>query len=212
LATWNRIIDTFNIDLVLDVGANRGQFARELRAAGYAKKIISFEPLASAYKELARAAAYDRQWETKNCAIGDFNGQIEINIAGNSFSSSIRPMLPSHLEALPVSAYVAREQVPISTLDTIFEQLNIDSNSIFLKIDTQGFEKNVLDGAQKSLQRIATLQLEMSLVQLYDGETLFVEMYQLLYGMGYRLVSIMEGFTNRETAQLLQVDGLFHRY
>ena len=84
----------FGIDLVLDVGANTGQFAAEIREYGYGGRIFSFEPLTQAHNMLLRASADDPLWEIySRCAVGDHDGEVEINIAGNSESSSILPML-----------------------------------------------------------------------------------------------------------------------
>jgi FkbM family methyltransferase len=212
LQTWARVLKLFDIGLVFDVGANTGQFAKHLRGVGYRGKIMSFEPLKSAYCQLAAYAARDPQWEVRNCAIGSADGSIDINIAGNSYSSSILDMLPAHRAAAPASKYVGKEQVPLRKLDTVLEELATPIERAFLKIDTQGYERHVLDGAERSLACIDTIQLEMSLVPLYDGEALFTDAYQRLFDAGYRPVSIMECFANQETGQLLQVDGIFHRY
>src|SRR5262245_45187471 len=91
---------TFDIDLVLDVGANEGQFAFELRRSGYTGKIVSFEPLSEAHVKLLQASDGDTKWDAySRCALGDHNGEVELNIAGNSLSSSILPMLESHRSA-----------------------------------------------------------------------------------------------------------------
>ncbi len=111
-------IETFNIDLVLDIGANTGQFVSELRLIGYKHRVVSFEPLSDAYKELTQQAKGDSQWLVHpRSAIGDFDGEIEINIAGNSVSSSVLPMLDSHSLAAADSVYLAKEKVPIELLE-----------------------------------------------------------------------------------------------
>jgi hypothetical protein len=81
-----------------------------------------------------------------------------------------------------------------------------------MKIDTQGYESRVLQGAQGSLARIDTVQMELSLVPLYEGELLFQEMWELLRAKGYTLVAIESGFSAPASGQLLQVDGIFHRF
>ncbi|HEU5260780.1 MAG TPA: FkbM family methyltransferase [Gemmatimonadales bacterium] len=196
---------------MLDVGANTGQYGKELRAIGYKGRIVSFEPLTSAYKELLKTANSDGSWIALRFALGDAEGKAVLNIAGNSMSSSILDMLPSHAKSAPESQYVGREQVEVRTLDSVFDTICSQEQSILLKIDTQGFEKHVLDGAERSLRFINTIQLEMSLIPLYQGELLFPELSQLLYQKGYRLASIEPVFADRETGQLLQIDGIFHR-
>ena len=87
-------LQKFEINLILDVGANQGQFASEIRQCGYAGRIVSFEPLSKAHDKLIQASDGDTKWEVyPRCALGDHNGEVEINIAGNSESSSILPML-----------------------------------------------------------------------------------------------------------------------
>lgn len=207
-----KLFDSFGINVVLDVGANVGIYAKELRGAGYKGRIVSFEPLSSAYSQLLKNKKADVSWEAFNMALGDKEGETTINIAGNSYSSSILGMLPAHLQSAPESKYVGQEQVKLSTLDSIFDSLRVEGQNVCLKIDTQGFEENVLKGAEKSLRFINTIQLEMSLTPLYNGELLFPEMYALLSAKGYQLVGVELGFEDPLTGRQLQIDGIFHRF
>ena len=140
-----------NIKTVLDVGANAGQYSYELRKAGYRGRIISFEPLSGAYQRLRLNAEHDKNWQTFNFALGDTNGTTSINISRHSPSSSLLPMTSLHNEAAPGSEYMSEEEIEIKTLDTIFDTLRISGENVFLKVDTQGYEKKVLDGAINSL-------------------------------------------------------------
>ena len=143
--------------------------------------------------------------------IGDTDEMREINIAGNSYSSSLLDMLPSHVKSAPKSKYIGKEVIDIRKLDSLFENLCSATKNIYMKIDTQGFERRVLKGAENSLAHIDTVQMEMSLVPLYDGELLFNELYSLMNSKGYVLLSIENGFSDPISNQLLQVDGIFHR-
>ncbi|MEW6325089.1 MAG: FkbM family methyltransferase [Nitrospirota bacterium] len=210
LARRARLLTAYNIDLVLDVGANTGQYGRELRAIGYRGRIVSFEPLRAAYDELARAAKADGAWTAVHAAVGDRDGTAELNIAGNSQSSSLLEMLPLHLRSAPESRYCGTESVPIVRLDTVFRDY-WTGGPVCLKIDTQGFERRVIEGAERSLAAIDTLQLELSLAPLYKDETLFSDMSVLLARRGYALVSLEQGFSDPTDGRLLQVDGIFHR-
>ena len=155
------LLDAGRVDTVLDVGANRGQFGGELRTAvGYQGRIVSFEPLAGAFTQLREKAARFPGWETHNYALGDAPGQAEINVADNSHSSSILDILPAHLKSAPDSRYIGRETITIKTLDSVFSEVCANSRNIYLKIDTQGFESKVLKGAENSLPRIRTVQME----------------------------------------------------
>lgn len=144
--------------------------------------------------------------------MGDMDGEIEINVAANkSLSSSIADMLPSHLDNAPESKYISKELVPIRKLDTVFNQYVKEDDNVFLKIDTQGYEKNVLDGAEGSLAKIKGIQVEMSVVPLYSGEMLFPEMLRHIVGKGYTMFDMGPVFTSRKTGQLLQVDAMFFK-
>jgi FkbM family methyltransferase len=211
LVRRRKLLDFYAINTVLDVGANTGQFAKQLRNFGFFGKIVSFEPLSSAFELLRQNADSDPKWEVINCALGETNVTKEINVAANSCSSSLLNMLPAHTKAAPEKRYVARELIEVRTLDSIINDLCAKGDSIYLKIDTQGYESKVIKGAEESLARIGTIQLEMSLVPLYDGELLFGEMHGLLSEKGYCLVSIEAVFTDRISGQLLQVDGIYHR-
>ncbi len=212
LARRQQILESSNVDTVLDVGANIGQFARHLRQdAGYRRRILSFEPLPEAFRILAANAQRDPAWEAFNYAIGDTNEFLEINISGNSHSSSLREILPAHVNSEPRSGYVGKETVQVRTLDSVFPEMCGTSGSVYLKIDTQGFEDKVLKGATDSLPFIGVVQLEMSLVPLYAGEQLFPEMCPRMRELGYSLVGIETGFSDRESGNVLQVDGTFRR-
>jgi FkbM family methyltransferase len=212
LARRRELFRLFQIDLVLDIGANTGQFAFELRSdIGYTGRIISFEPMRREFDELEKRAKGDPRWETKNYAIGDSDEEATIHVAGNSLSSSLLPMKDAHLDAAPNSKYVGDETINVRKLDSVFDDLHKGEKSVFLKIDTQGFESRVLQGAERSLESIDTIQLEMSLVPVYENEVLFTELLAGMIGRGFYLASIDEVFSNPKTGELLQVDGLFHR-
>lgn len=211
LARRQKLLQTYHIDLVLDVGANRGQYGSELRRLGYRGKIISFEPLATAYVDLARTARADKAWQTFPFALGAQATETIINVADNSYSSSLLEMLPAHLALDSQSKYVAQQTTQVQTLDAIFESLCRDAHNIYLKMDTQGFELQVLAGAANSLTRIQTIQLEMSLVPLYKDAPLFQECFEYLTARNYQLVSLEPGMALPATGQLTQIDGIFHR-
>ena len=201
------------IDLILDVGANIGQYGKLLRRLGYSGRIVSFEPLSSAYSQLKAASNKDSLWEVApRTAIGNENSQIAINVSANSLSSSVLNILDSHVNAASNSAYIDSEKVKLNRLDTIaLDYLEKDADSVFLKIDVQGFEKQVLDGATNILPLIKGIQTEMSLIPLYQGQLLFEEMIELLDKLGYELYSVIPGLADPQTGRLLQMDGIFFK-
>lgn len=205
------LLRRFAPSVVLDVGANAGIYGRELRQVGYRGRIVSFEPLSTAYAALAAEAARDGAWEAVNTALGAAAGQAELNVAANSWSSSLRPMLDTHVSAAPDSRYVGRETVRVETLDAVFGRWAGPDGRVWLKIDTQGHERDVLAGAVESLPRIETVELEMSPVGLYEGEALFTEMFDWLVGRGFACVHLQPGLYDPADERLLSLDGYFHR-
>jgi len=212
-AKMQRLLAYNNIDLVFDVGANIGQYAKLLRELGYSGRIVSFEPLSSAYSQLKAVSKKEPLWEiAPQTAIGNQEGEITINIAGNSYSSSALPMLDAHLESAPESAYSGSETVKLSRLDTIAKDyIKSETKSIFLKIDVQGLEKQVIEGATAILPLVKGIKLELSLVPLYEGQVLFKEMIDIIEKLGYELYGIEPGFTAEKTGRMLQMDGIFFK-
>ena len=200
------------VDLVLDVGANAGQFAAGLRSAGFAGRIVSFEPLEQAYAQLVMRAAGDENWVVhERGALGAQCGEVSINVAGNSVSSSILPMMDAHSSVATNSSYVGVQRVPLFTLDSIEERYLSGVARPFLKVDAQGFEGPVLDGAVSSLRRMCGVMCEMSLLPLYEGQVLWLEMIQRLESAGLELWSLRPGFSDRVKGRTLQIDASFFR-
>ncbi len=206
-----QLLEHYNINLVFDIGANIGQYASDIRRMGYRHRIVSFEPLTDAYRQLRERALEDDLWETVHCALGDVDGITEINIAANSQSSSILGMMPAHTGAAPESHYIGKEDIVISRLSTILESFKDENESLFVKIDAQGYEDKILDGASEVLNHISGVQLEASLVQLYEGELLIEESIAAMRQRGFTLVSIEPGFSDARSGKMLQADLIFFR-
>jgi hypothetical protein len=139
---------------------------------------------------------------------GDKNDEIEINISSNLHSSSVLEILEEHTNAEPSSKYIQREKVEQIALDG-FKSNFSKYSKIFLKIDTQGYEWNVLQGAKEFLKDVAVVQLEMSFVSLYKDQKLFNDIFTFLYHFGFEIYDVEPGFTNEVTGQQYQVDCVF---
>ena len=206
-----KLLRHFEINKVLDVGANTGQYAQLLRRLKFKGEIISFEPISGVFQKLEKNAGKDKHWSAMNYAFGNYEGETTINIASNSISSSILEMMPSHLKSSPNSVFSRKEQIQIKKLDSVFHEFYKPGDNVMLKIDTQGFEKQVLEGAAESLTKLKGIQLEMSIIPLYEGQALLVEITEFLQNKGFTLCSLENGFVDQKTGQLLQVDGIFFR-
>jgi FkbM family methyltransferase len=206
------MLSTHKVNLIFDVGANIGQFGQSLRDAGYSGRIVSFEPLSAAREQLLEASQKDPLWQVASrAAIGSEDGEIEIHVAANLASSSVLDMLDAHAVAAPESAYIGKERVPLRRLDTLATDYLLPDSKLFIKIDTQGFEDRVLQGATKLLERAVGLDLELSLIPLYDGQRLYDDMVSQLKALGFELWAMTPVFVDPESGRLLQVDAIFFR-
>jgi FkbM family methyltransferase len=200
-----------NIDLVIDVGANVGQYAASLRKAAYAGWIVSFEPVAAAYEELAALAIEDPRWRTFNMALGDNEGLAKINVSQSSDFSSILPQLPA-ATAFDAEAQVVRsESVRVARLDDIFAELPT-SKAAYLKIDTQGYERQVLLGAPECLSSCLGVQMELPIIHLYEGTWKFHEAVAYMSDLGFEISNIFPvNYDQTDTVSLVEVDCIFRR-
>lgn len=200
------------IDTILDVGANGGGYGSFLREIGYDGRIISFEPSSAAHDALCARAAGDPMWHVMSpMALGNENGHVELNIAGNSASSSILAMGALHARAAPGSQYVGSEVVQIRRLADISHDAIRDARSLMLKVDTQGLELPVLKGAAELLSKIRGVHVELSLVELYAGQESYLEVSRWLLERDFQLWNLIPGFVDSESGRLLQFDGVYFR-
>ena len=206
------VLERFEISCVLDVGANVGQYAAMLREGGFGGRIVSFEPLADAHATLARRAAADPRWQVApRMAIGDRDGEVELEVSAESDMSSILPQSELLRRISPSSAVLRRERVPLARLESAAQPFLAPEDRIFLKIDTQGFEPQVLKGAGSLMGRLWGLQLEMSLVSCYEGEVGFRTMLDRLAAAGFEPYLFIPGYFERKLGRQLQLDGVLMR-
>jgi FkbM family methyltransferase len=197
---------------VFDVGANVGQYGLSLRKCGFMGRIVSFEAIPSVHAQLSAVAARDRDWIVAPCcALGRARGEARINLARNSVSSSLLSMNDVHLKAAPDSKYIASETVRVERLDDIARPLLPKDGRLFLKVDTQGYEEEVLAGADLILKSVSAMQLELSVVPLYQHAPSLRRILELCEGLGFQLHGLIPGFYEEKSGRLLQMDGLFLR-
>jgi FkbM family methyltransferase len=179
---------------------------------GYSGRIISYEPLAEAHARLLAASARDPAWQVaERVVVGGATGNAEMKVAGNSVSSSVLTMLSSHSDAAPGSGTVATERVEVRTLDSLALPLLDPGARVFIKIDTQGYEDRVLDGANALLGRACGVQLELSLVPLYEGQASREALMARMEAAGFSVWSLWPGFFDPVNGRLLQFDATFFR-
>ena len=200
-------IEDRQIDLVIDVGANIGQFGESLRDGGYQGRIVSFEPIESAFQTLAKKAAGDSKWEVHHCGLGAAAGTANLHVSELSVFSSILNMTSAaglHDSRMAVDHV---EEVPIQTLDQVAAGL---SGKILLKIDTQGYERQVIEGGQQTIPRMLGILLELPIIHVYDGEWSFHEALKFMAGMGFVPAQIQPvGYHGIDKVSAVEFDCLF---
>ena len=202
------------INVLLDVGANVGQYARQIRQSGYQGRIISFEPVTATHVQLTKVAARDSAWiVAPRMALGENDGQAEVQVSTFSDMSSLLPTTREALDAFPRANAMATEFVQKRKLDSVFLDFvkDKDGDRSFVKLDTQGYERRILNGANTVIPSIRGLQLELSLVPLYEGESLFDELHEHVCSLGFEPYLFVPGFYSRRIGRQLQVDCVYFR-
>jgi FkbM family methyltransferase len=202
-------IENRRIDLVLDVGANTGQFGQSLRHRGYAGRIISFEPVKEAFRELESAARGDDLWTTANLALGPSSGVMAINVSKNSQFSSFNDLRETATSFDPNAEFKASESVVVKTLDEAAPPRDLGSN-VLLKIDTQGYERPVLEGAKETLKRVSGVLLELPIINIYKDNWRFHEAVAYMNESGFVLAQVHPvNIHNRARDSATEFDCLF---
>ena len=203
----SRLLACHGINLVLDGGANSGQYAIELRRQGYLGRIVSFEPQPGVFNRLKEASRRAVNWNAVNIGLGDENSELEMNVFADSvFGSLLQPLGRS---AIPPA--VGRQVVPIRRLDAIWNDHCRPDEKVFLKLDVQGYEKKILAGAGSCLEKLVGIQIEMSLIPQYQGQPEWEEMLQFMRAKGFSLWKIEKGTWDPKTGRESELDGIFFR-
>ena len=180
-ATRNSILQKLAISLVIDVGANRGQWSSRIRSDGYRGEIWSFEPT-DAFLELKKNVNNDQNWKIFNLALADKAGESEMFLSSNQGLSSSLLEPTGFRSQHPTISFSETRKVNVSTLDS---KIEVSSPPFYLKIDTQGSESLVLEGASKSLSKCLAVEFESALIPLYRNESLHYELARKLFYLGF---------------------------
>lgn len=195
---------------VLDVGANRGQFSVAILELMRPETVHAFEPLPSASATLRGLRIRYPGLVVHETAVGAVSGKAVIRISEQTQSSSLRQMLPRHLDAFPESRVRSTVEVEVHPLDEILVATDL-RRPCLLKIDTQGFERDVILGSARLLSAVDYVVVELSFTQLYEGEMLFTEGVSLLAANGFSFARPVGALQDPRTKEFLQMDALFVR-
>ena len=189
---WSKLVDLvrrLDVNIFIDVGANNGRFARQLRKAGYRGLLISFEPNPTECNLARIAAKDDPAWLIEQCALGDYSEEkmvFHINAyEGETGMSSLLPLRTESRDNCTIS-------VPVRQLDSILPEMihGIASPRIFMKLDTQGFDVRAFDGARHYLPKVVGLQSELSVIPHYEGAPHFIEAIGHYEDAGFELLDL----------------------
>jgi FkbM family methyltransferase len=195
------------IDVVIDVGANIGQFGESLRADGFRGRIVSFEPVESAFQTLSRKALADGNWEAHHCGLGAASGEAILHVTELSVFSSILPLAAIAAQHDNRTAIERTETIQVHTLDQVANEL---SGKILLKIDTQGYEKQVIEGGRQTISRVKGILMELPIIHLYEGEWQFHEAVRFMAEAGFVPAQIQPvNYHGEDNVSLVDVDCLF---
>jgi FkbM family methyltransferase len=193
-------------DVLLDIGANEGQFARAMRAHGWSRRTVSVEPGLAAHARLAAIARSDPNWVVPDrVAIGAAKGDVDFFVAHNSVSSSMKRVLGAHLDAAPQASVAEVERVAATTLDDFCDSQAV-TGRLLLKLDVQGGEFDILRAGAKTLSRCEAVICEVSFVKLYEGCAPWGRVLELLRDHGFEIWAVEAGFSDPETGQMYQAD------
>ena len=164
----NYLINERNIDLVIDVGANQGQFGRMVRKyCTYNGRMMSFEPQPEMFSLLDRLASKDKNWTAFNVALGKEDSSLKLNVMRSSvFSSFLQPKVGLLEESNGIVDVI---DVPVNRLDELVKSIDHRASKILLKTDTQGFDLEVIQGAMGILENVEVIVSEVSVIPIYDN-------------------------------------------
>jgi FkbM family methyltransferase len=208
-ARRSHLLAALGIREVLDVGANTGQFGAILRRSGYAGSIVSVEPIWSAFDKLLMKTQSDANWTCHNIGLGSVPATMDINVSANSYSSSFLKVTDTHLAAAPDAKYIHSQVVEVSTLDHLVESFQTAPIKRYLKIDAQGYELRILEGGQRTLRTVEAIEVEVSLVALYEDQPLYRAIIDKLESTEFSLTGLYPGYSDPATGRMLQMDAIF---
>lgn len=206
-APW---IHDLKIDTILDIGANVGQAAINFCTLFPTATVHSFEPIPDCFAKLKRVATAFPNLSVHNFALGNETGQIDFHQNAYSPASSILPMSDEHIKSYPKTTESSIINVPIRRLDDCAVELNLsDSSRMLVKIDVQGYEKNVISGGARVIKQAKIVVVETSIRRFYEGDSSFRDLYHMLSEQGFDYHGSLEQLIDPKTGAILQQDAIF---
>ena len=207
-----KLLKKYGVESIFDVGANIGQSAQGFRSYGFDGKIVSFEPVEHLFTILSANAQTDANWLVEKLALGAVAATADIFVSGgHAGASSMLEMTDLVRELAPDQAVTHQQRVDVSTVDEMVKKHYPNGDRLFLKLDVQGYEAQVLAGAANALSKIVGIRLELGLVESYRGESLLYDLLPLMYRQGFRAVAMEPAWASEKTDELLQMNVTLFR-
>lgn len=207
------VLRTRDVNCIIDVGGNQGNFGRLVRTLGYNGRIVSFEPSPSTLPALTKAAARDAKWEVRPVGLSSTAGTAELRLHEGPELDSLLTALPGVIDQIPIIAEVGTATVTLSTLaieyPTIVE--GIDEPRVLLKSDTQGHDAEVLLGAKGLPREVVAVLVELSAQPIYDGQPRMTKVIDILLDDGFTPVAFQPLFSSSDGLRIVELDALFMR-
>lgn len=198
------------IDTCIDIGANVGRFSKTMQYLVPGCKIYAFEPLPECFKELTGMMKDYKHFEAFNYGLGSTVESRQIFSNSHNPSSSFLNLGDEHTKAFPFAQEAQSSSVEVKTLDSVFDSAIADRN-IFVKIDVQGFEKQVVEGGVETLKKSSVIFVELSFLELYKNQAVFDEMYNSIVDLGFTFFGHVGVMNSPHTGLALDADCVFIR-
>ena len=212
---FDRRVAFFNqhgITVVLDVGANVGQYASRIRSLGYKGRIESFEPEPESFAKLQQHFSADHDWRGHQVAVGASRGEVLLQVSEKRSLSSVLSPNTNLAGSLPGASVEKTEPVRMESIDSVWSSVVRPDDIVALKVDTQGFESEVLRGARESLADVSILEVELAFAEFYEGQRLLYEMIPEIRDLGFRLIDIDDSRrSSHEVHPMIDTDTLWVR-
>lgn len=194
---------------VLDVGANRGQFALVAAQRFPRAALVCCEPQDGPRASIVRVLAQHPRLRIVDVALAASAGSRVLHVTRADDSSSLLPTTALQVATFPGTEMVAEVTVATQRLDAVLHRDEL-VRPVLLKIDVQGTELDVLAGAVGLLDSVDTILIECSFVELYAGQAHADDIISMLHGQGFRLSHLMAPTTDAD-GRVLQVDLVLER-
>ena len=200
------LIDQYTIDVVIDVGANHGQFGNLLRSIGYQGQILSFEPTKKSFEILSQASSADARWKIYPLGLADKKMTKKINVfASSDFNSLLQPSDMGKTSFKSKLKKLRTESINIETLNSVLTQHALMDKRIFLKMDTQGYDLHVFKGASKYYSNISCLLTEISFQPIYQKMSDYHEAIAFYEKKGFS-VSDLYPVSRQKDSSIIEMD------